>query len=146
MNNNRPKNVTIFANMAYLVAFALLISSCGLIYDGMAGISDARTDSLSREWLPYFKAYLTVGMTWLIGAVAYGIATYSFLQRKPWARQVFTWTAIVIALGWMWVKYISIYFRDPAPMIGLGVLFPIFYLYGRDAREYSELPTNTKEV
>jgi hypothetical protein len=138
MNNNKPRNVTIFANLAYVASFALLLSSCGLIYNGMVGIGDAQTDSLSRDWLPYFTAYLTVGMTWAVGAAAYGFAAYSFIQRKSWARPVFTWTAVIIALGWVWIKIISLYFRDPAPAIGLGVLFPMFYLYGGEARAYLE--------
>ena len=140
MPKQRPAGVIVFAIWSFITSVIVILYGWALFLDGSQGIAAAFADppdELARDlWLGYFKTYVLVGLVWAVGGLASFISAIALLNGAEWGRKVSINAIIAISLGWIIIKFVSLRFHLPLPMIGIIIALPMLYLWTREVRDY----------
>jgi len=150
VEEKRPIGVIVFVIWSFLAGALVVLSGLNLFFHGKKGLGDAwgtPPDEVSVVWLPFFMSFAVIGIVWILAGVACCIAALALLNGAEGGRKVTIASVIVIFLGWIVLKCISlrfVHFDDPAPVIGLIIALPVFYLWTKPVREYCAKATGLR--
>jgi hypothetical protein len=136
----RPGGVIVFAIWSFITSVIVILYGWALFLDGAKGLAAAwgdPPDELARDlWVGYFKTYVAVGLVWAAGGSGYFVSTIGLLKGAEWGRKVSILTIIAISIGWIIIKFVSLRFHLPLPLIGIIIALPMFYLWSGQVRDY----------
>jgi hypothetical protein len=136
----RPGGVIVFAIWSFIASVIVTLYGIGLFVEGTKGLEAAwgdPPDELARDlWVGYFKTYVAVGLVWILGGTGYFISTVGLLNGTEWGRKGSILTIIAIAIGWGIIKYVSLSFALPLPLIGIIIVLPMIYLWSSQVRDF----------
>ena len=150
MEEKRPTGVIVFVIWSLLAAALVVLKGVYLFLHGKKGLDDAwgtPPDEVSVDWLPFFLSFTTIGIVWILAGVACCIAAFALLKGAEGARKTTIVSVVIIFLGWIVLKCISlrfVHFADPAPVIGFFIALPMLYLWTKPVREYCGKATGSK--
>ena len=140
MKKQRPTGVVLFVIWSCIAGAVVTLYGLGIFFDGTKGLGAAwgnPPDEVALKfWVPYFKAYVVVGLIWVVGGLCSCVAAVALLNGAEWGRKVSIISIIAVSLGWTFIKFVSFSFGLPAPVIGIVIALPMLYLWTRGVREY----------
>ena len=141
----RPTGVVLFVIWSCIAGVVITLYGLGIFVEGTRGLGAAwgdPPDELALKfWVPYFKTYVAVGLIWIAGGVCYCISAIVLLNGVEWGRRVTIISIIAISIGWIIIKFVSLSFALPLPLIGIIIAVPMLYLWTREVREYCANPS-----
>jgi len=139
MSRQRPQGMIVFVIWAVIMGGLVAIYGLSYLKEGMDGINSASTDynpQLVRSWFPYFRYYMLAGLIWILGGLGYWSASYGLLNSEEWGRKIGLYAGGAIIVGWAIIKFVSLSFKNPPPLIGLLVGVSAGYLLTKEIRDY----------